>query len=229
MQGIQNIFWLLGNLIRDVCAIRLSFDGYSKFEREVKWPLNADVIVIGRNARAAGYSLWNNRGIAIAGGEKVTLLPHSFLHAASVVAGGILQSRLLLASEHHENLLGKVSSVFQNEQMRRDFENLLYVRQNRTGKRGRLGFRAVDISALPSHYSAVAVLVKSIEAGNIVVKAVPLVEGFRVVLPTPALSDYKHPEGHYASLEPSVPATIRDRLELAVGENCLTVVPVYEA
>ena len=215
-------------MIRDVCAIRLSFDGYSKFEREIKWPANADVIIVGRNARAAGYTLWHDAGISIAGGERVSLAPHSFLHSVSVIAGGLLKGRSLLADEHHENLFGKVSSAFQSEQMKRDFENLIYVRENRTGKRGLLGFRAVDVQVLPSHYSAVAILVKAIEAGSIVVRAVPLVEGFRVVLPTPALADYKHPEGHYASLEPSVPATIRDRLELSVGTNSLKIVPVYE-
>ncbi len=218
-------------MIADVLGLEISPTGFGGSAKErYDWPQSADVLFIGRKARISGWSI-SRADTRMSQGPAFRLVPHSRLHALSVLAGRWRPSGFSHSnSPHHRSFVQKAASAFSHPGLQRDLDDLLLVASNRWGGQNRLGYLAIDLESVPSLYDVAIVLMRAIgRDGKIVVRAVPLLSGFKNVAPAHETEAYKHPEGlQYESLEPLEPATIKSALELSTGESKLSIVPVYE-
>ena len=218
-------------MIADVLGLEISPTGFGGDAKErYDWPQSADVLFIGRKARLSGWSI-SRADAKLSQGLVFRLVPHSRLHALSVLAERMHPSCFSHSnSSHHRFFVQKAASAFSHPDLQHDLDNLLLVASNRWGKQNRLGYLAIDLESLPSLYDVAIVLMRAIgQDGKIVVRAVPLLEGFKNVTPVHETEAYKHPDGvKYELLTPMEPATIKSAVELSTGENKLSIVPVYE-
>jgi hypothetical protein len=208
-------------LIADIVALELRRGQSSQL---LSWPRNADAVVLGSFAKSACWHLAS----APSEGHSPRLVPYSHLHSLSMFAARVA-SWLAGRSARERALAMGVAAVFSNPELSGDFENLVLVGANRHGMRDTLCICASDTRFLPRPYCVALVLIKAIEDGRIVAKAVPLLEGFRHVTDSPALEAYKHPNGEcYEMMAAGQPKAVRDRVELSLGQEKFTVRPVYE-
>lgn len=217
-------------MLRDITGLRVSFrDKEKSASTDFSWPQSADVVVLGRRAKVAAWSLCKS-GASLPSGERVEFFPHSRGHSARIAFSRFSPAGILWQGDgHHEELCRRSAKAFCNPQLSSAIDDLLFISKNRTGREGkRLSLMAVDVPHLPAHYGAAVVLLRAICGGAILLKAVPLLHGFRTTAPAPALEAYKHPEGLFESVEPMAVADVGHGLELHIGQGVMRLSPLYE-